>query len=460
GRYKMRHPKFIDNDRKSLGDTLKNIAPSYDVLNIATGYWDVAGTLQIINEIKNYKKVRLLIGKDPIAHKYQIEYKINLNSPKNLFPDSDIKKDLEEDGKSSEVNELRNTVRIMTEMIQNNTLEVKIFREPRLHAKAYIFGEIGIGNSIGIIGSSNFTRAGLTSNKELNYLEDDYQRVEFVPTSEHQQNGHLMWFKNLWESEESIEWTGEFENILTESTLGNSTYGPYDVYIKTLMELFPEELIEPEPFDDYVVEYLHPFQNQNALSLRRKLQINSVAMLSDSVGLGKTVTTAAIIDQYIKEEKENIVLILPASLQNQWIEELEGKPWNLKFGKDFTIIIKENIYLLNEECVKYSRQKGSQTDVNLFIIDEAHNLRNRNSKRYDAVLEYLQVNSTSDVLLLTATPINNSLMDFASQIQLGSKGEMSSYQVKYTSGTDSKEERIEFYQAAKQIQIAANRARN
>src|SRR5699024_4937922 len=79
---------------------------------------------------------------------------------------------------------------------------------------------------------------------------------------------------------------------------------------------------------------------------------------------------------------------------------------------------------------------------------------------YDAVLEYLQANPTSEVLLLTATPINNSLMDFSSQIQLGSKGELSSYKVKYKSSPEARSERLDFFQAARQIESAANRARN
>lgn len=456
----MRYPKFIDNERKNLAEVLQMVAPKHDVLNIATGYWDVAGTMMIINELQDYKKVRLLIGKEPLAHRLQQKYNIDLENPENLFPDSDIKVDLENSGVSIEINELRETVRKMTQLIKDNVLEVKIIRQPRLHAKAYIFGEIGNGNSVGIIGSSNFTRAGLTSNTELNYLEDEYHLVEFVPTSENQQNGHLMWFKNLWESEEALDWTGDFENILTESPLGNSTYGPYDVYIKTLMEIFPEELIEPEPFDNYVEDYLHPFQNQNALSLRRKLQVNGVAMLSDSVGLGKTVTAAAIIDQYIKEGRRNINLILPASLQNQWIEELESSPWNLRAERDFGIYTQENINKLEEATEKILTKKSYRDGIDLFVIDEAHNLRSTNSKRYHAVLEYLQESLSAEVLLLTATPINNSLMDFASQIQLGSKGKLSSYQVKYKSNPSARSQRIDFFTAANQIQSAANRAQN
>lgn len=65
------------------------------------------------------------------------------------------------------------------------------------------------------------------------------------------------------------EWTGEFSEIISGSPVGDRTYGPYDVYIKTLMEIFPDELIDVEPFDDDIEKILHEFQKQNALSLRK-----------------------------------------------------------------------------------------------------------------------------------------------------------------------------------------------
>lgn len=451
-----KYPQFIDNERKTLADTLRLVAKDHDTLRIATGYWDVPGTTEIIDSIKDYKHVKILIGKEPIAHRYQVEYGIDPEAPENLFPDANIKHDLIRNAQSSEINAFRHTVTLFSKMQKEGRLEVRIFRTPRLHAKAYIFGDLDSANAVGVIGSSNFTRAGLTRNAELNYLEDDSQKVTYIPRSAEQENGHIIWFENLWE--EAEEWTGEFSEILANSPLGQLCYGPYDVYIKTLMEVFPEELVEAKPFDDYIQDYLHPFQNQNALSLIRKLKLNGVAMLSDSVGLGKTITAAAIIDQYIKEGLDNIVLILPSSLQNQWIDELESEPWDLKNGRDFTIYTQENINRLNEAVEKSRTRKAYEADVNLFIIDEAHNLRNSNSKRYQAVLSFLQENPSASVLMLTATPINNSLMDFVAQIQLGSKGELSSYNVKYKASKHEAAERIDFFEAARRIQTQYNRA--
>ena len=326
-----------------------------------------------------------------------------------------------------------------------------MFRKPRLHAKAYIFGELGQGSSIGIIGSSNFTKAGLTTSQELNYLTDDYKIVEFVPQTENQENGHITWFDDLWNDEGAEEWSGDFSNIINKSPVGDMTYGPYDVYIKTLMEIFPDELADIPPFDSEIEKVLHEFQNQNALSLRRKLDTMGVAMLSDSVGLGKTITASAIIKQYILEGKNNIVIIPPASLKQHWIDELESERWNLVSERDFKVITQQDSVGI-ENLLKLSvNRKNSQNEIDLFIIDEAHNLRNVHSTRYKSILELFQENLHSKVLLLTATPINNSLMDFANQIQLGSKGKLISVNVPYSSSTSSLQY-IDFFDALKRIQ--------
>lgn len=453
-----RYPQFIDNTRKSMSDVLNDIAPSYDQLSIATGYWDLAGTLRIIDQLENYSQIRLLIGKEPIAHRYQKKFNIDLNDPDHVFPDADIKNDLENYSNSENYNDLRKTLLKLVALIENKQLQVKIYRDPRLHAKAYIFGALGAGDSVGIIGSSNFTEAGLTSNSELNFLTDDYKIVEFEPQTAKQENGHHTWFNELWNSEEAIEWTGDFIEILRDSPLGDFTYGPFDVYMRTLMELFPDELIEVDPFSDEIEAILHPFQNQNALSLRRKLESLGIAMLSDSVGLGKTITAAAIIKQYLEEGKRNIVILPPASLKRQWIDELQGERWNLVEGRDFRIISQQDGRTIDELLRFSKKQKYTSNEVDLFIVDEAHNLRNQGNTRHQQVLELFQENPNSRVLMLTATPINNSLMDFANQIQLGLKGDLVSRNVPYQSKKSGSLEYIDFFEALKRIQSEATRA--
>lgn len=452
----MAYSQFIDNSRQKLSHVLNEIAPKYKTLRIATGYWDLAGTLELIDDFEQYEKIQILIGKDPIAHRLQTHYNIDMTAPENLFPEADIKHDLQKYGNSEELEQLRDTAKKLVKLIKSDALEVKIYRNPRLHAKAYIFGELGEADSIGIIGSSNFTRAGLTSNAELNFLTEDYHIVEFKPTSEKQQNGHIVWFDELWQDAE--DWTGEFSQIIIDSPVGDCTYGAYDAYIKTLMEVFPEELQSVDPFDKDIEEVLHPFQNQNALDLRRKLDRLGVAMLSDSVGLGKTITAAAIIKHYIDDGQNNICIMPPASLKRQWIDELEGERWNLREGRDFRIISQQDYGRIQEQIDYFQNHKSTRNSIDLFVIDEAHNLRNQGSIRYQQILELFQENPRAKILLLTATPINNSLMDFANQIQLGSKGDLVSLNVPYISKKGSSLEYIDFFEALKRIQSEATRA--
>lgn len=451
-----KYPQFIDNKRKTLAETLRAIAPNYNTLRIATGYWDLPGTIEIIKEIKNYNKVQLLIGQEPLANHLQKRYNISFEESQ-LFPDSYIESDLEDYGAYKKINELRDTVKELVSLIKDKKFEVKVFRKPRLHAKAYIFGELGDGDSVGIIGSSNFTKAGLTTSQELNFLTNDYRIVEFEPKTDNQENGHLTWFNNLWNDKDAEVWTGDFTKILSNSPVGDKTYGPYDVYIKTLMEVFPDELMDVSPFEPDIEKILHEFQYQNALSLRRKLDTMGVAMLSDSVGLGKTITAAAVIKQYIYDGKVNIAIIPPASLKQQWIDELESSRWNLLEHRDFEVYTQQNTDRIQRFIEKSQNNKSSRNEIDLFVLDEAHNLRNEGSSRHQQILELFQENPNAKVLLLTATPINNSLIDFSAQIQLGSKGGLSSVNVPYSTGSSSFEY-IDFFEALKRIQSKISRA--
>src|SRR5699024_9675424 len=87
-------------------------------------------------------------------------------------------------------------------------------------------------------------------------------------------------------------------------------------------------------------------------------------------------------------------------------------------NRDYSIVSQQNHNQI-QELIEIKRQSNNvANEIDLFVIDEAHNLRNQNSQRHQAVLEWLQEHINAHVLLLTATPINNSLMDFAHQIQL------------------------------------------
>lgn len=453
----MGNPRLIDNVRRNLEEVLKSIIESeeFEDLSIATGYWDLPGMTNLVEGLKNFKKIRLLIGQEPLPSRIQKSLTFDINKPEQMFPDENFAFDLELLGKekSSEVEKLRAVAKDLASLMNSGILEVRVFRHPRLHAKAYIFGNTESSSAIGIIGSSNFTKAGLTNNAELNYLEEDPRQVLYHPKTKEQEHGHLSWFNELWNDPEAIPWTGDFARIVENSPVGDLTYGPYDVYIRTLMEVFPDELAPKETVSNEVADVLYAFQNRNAGILLQKLKKMGVAMLSDSVGLGKTITAGAVIKHYRELGARRIIVIAPASLEQQWRDDL-----GVRFGldeSDYAIISMQN--LGEQKRLIEDMEKPWVREVDLFVIDEAHNLRNPGSARYESILELLDTSPKAPVLLLTATPINNSLMDFANQIQLGLRGEMTSVPVQYRN-TNGDIETLDFLEALKRIQAESKKA--
>lgn len=452
-------PKLIDNMRVCLGDTLKTIMPNYKQLSIATGYWDLPGTAELIDLLKDYESIRLLIGQEPMSFRYQQQLKLNFDEPDALFPRKDFKADLEENGKGNNRDQLQKTVELLVELIKANKLEVKVYKKSTLHAKTYIFGTKDSNDSIAILGSSNFTKAGLFSNTELNTTEQDYRVVNFQPSNQTQENGYLSWFETLWSDPQCEEWTGEFRNVIQNSPVGNLTYGPYYSYIKTLMEVYPDEMLPPKELEKETSDVLYSFQNRNAGILINKLAKNGIAILADSVGLGKTVTAGAVIQHYLQQsdQKANILIIAPAALKQQWKDDLSNILGIDYLDGAYQIISEQDTNAINAVYDEYSKNWRRQKNIDLFVIDEAHNLRANSGTRHDAILNLLQQHPQSHILLLTATPINNSLMDIANIIQLASKGRMTSVNVSYQR-PDGSTEHIDFFEALKRIQSAIRKA--
>gem|GEM_PF-2440057 len=145
--------------------------------------------------LKDYKKIRLVIGQEPSIPRY------DLNNIEPDFPDKDIFDDLQRLKTDSNLN---GTVKELKKLVDQNILEVKVFKKTFLHAKCYIFGNFNSKEAVGFIGSSNFTKNGLQINRELNTGEDDSRIVQFKPNN-NQEHGHLSWFEEIWNDDGCIE---------------------------------------------------------------------------------------------------------------------------------------------------------------------------------------------------------------------------------------------------------------
>jgi superfamily II DNA or RNA helicase len=429
-------PRIIDNNRVSLLETIKTLCPRYKQLSIATGYWNLEAMELLTDELENFDKIRLLIGREPLIPRHQ------LGIPEKDFPDQDFTYDLEKILPTKKIKKIADQT---IKLIADNKLEVKIYKGSFLHAKTYIFGDYDTNTAVGIVGSSNFTKSGLTQNTELNVLESDMRVVTYKPKNEIQEHSHLSWFDQYWNDEQSIKWDGKFSEIIQHSPVGNIHYSPYESYVKTLYELYNEELIDEEykRNDTNSKIDLFSFQIKNVQSIIRKLNKFGVAMLSDSVGLGKTTTAIEVIKKYLDDPtgKKRIEIIAPKSIVSQWEKELISQ--GVQGHKP--------ISLQNSTEIQSKQDLDSIASVSLFVIDESHNLRQSSGVRFKQMLEWIRNNPKSHVLLMTATPINNNLRDLTTQILLGTGGDAEVMKITVT-GDKKQTEQITFYQAIKNLE--------
>ena len=433
-------PKIIDNERFKLLDVLREASGDFKELSIATGYWDLKAMDALKFELEKFEKIRILIGREPQIARSQ------LDAPEEDFPAKDIKVDLEN---LSPESELREIALLTKQWLQSGKLEVRVYRRSFLHAKTYIFGSFNSQKAIGLIGSSNFTLNGLTTNTELNELESDERIVLFQPQTPEQQASHLSWFESKWTDDLTEQWNEKLVSIVQESPLGDVFFSPYETYIKTLHDLYREELLDEEEFADNSGKgkTLFDFQQKNINALTRRLKKYGVAMLSDSVGLGKTSTSIGVIKRYLDdpEGKKRIEIICPKSIVSQWEKELTEEG----------VLGYRPITLQNSGEIERKQELDAIASVSLFVIDESHNLRHSGGVRFQQLLDWIRSNPKAHVLLVTATPINNSLIDLTNQILLGAAGRTEI--MKVTTIDENKQTiQITFHQAVENLMKKIN----
>lgn len=192
---------------------------------------------------------------------------------------------------------------------------------------------------------------------------------------------------------------------------------------------------------------LNPHQIEAAL-FAFKSPLSMGAILADEVGLGKTIEAGLVLSQKWAERKRKILLIVPAALRKQWNMELQEKfflPSVILEAKSFNQAIKDgNLNPFNQEdkiiicSYHFARSKApyvKQTKWDLAVIDEAHRLRNV-YKTSNKIAREIK-NSLSDVpkILLTATPLQNSLLELYGLVSIIDDhvfGDLKSFKANYS----------------------------
>ena len=340
--------------------------------------------------------------------------------------------------------QLREVAKEVVAFLELDKVKAKTLEPNFCHAKMYLYKNQNNDPQLNyyILGSSNLTEAGMglkaTNNIELNVGNFG---------SDAQYNQLLEWFESLWNKPQAHREKivksadGKIQKIDFKTYLIQEIkkiyieYTPKELYYKILFELFGKDLLKEKDDADFnrkigrlentiIYNSLYEFQRKGALSLIKMLQKYNGAILADAVGLGKTWTALAVMKFYQLQGRE-VMLICPKKLHSNWNMYLKHQ--ESKFEQDgFDYFIRYHTDLTEHLMENYSDRADklfTNEKPKLFVIDESHNLRNDKSKRYKFLIDQiLSKNEDVKVLMLSATPINNSLLDIRNQFKLMVRG--------------------------------------
>ena len=392
---------FITNEKgqdlKTRFETLIQDTRYFDCL---VGYFYTSGFFNLYKPLEKTQKIRILVGISTDRSTYDLVEQATLPVQEELqFSHMEVKKrlegEIEKEFEHSEDNRnIEEGVDKFIEWIRSGRLEIKAYPSSNVHAKLYImtFAEGDRDKGRVITGSSNFTRAGLVDNLEFNVELKNRADYDFT----------LRKFNELWA--DAVDISEKYIDTIKTKTWLNQTITPYELYLKFLYEYFKDELsLADEVFVRYLPEEFMKleYQEQAVLNAKKILEEYGGVFISDVVGLGKTYIAAMLGGQL---DGRTLVLAPPVLLDS-------GNPgsWSNVFS-DFRVPADfQSIGKLDELL-----RKGVEKYTNV-IVDEAHRFRTESNVTYEKLAEICR---GKRVVLVTATPYNNSPKDILSQIKL------------------------------------------
>lgn len=396
-------PEFLANrGGDTVGEALGRMIEYFNredrdsELLISTGYFNPEGFEQIAKALKYVKRVQILLGVEPTVNR-------------TLFLDSTRTQGREQlmEGLEQHHRELimdrdrlgftwqaRSNAVDLIKWLRSPGVEVRRYEKGFIHGKAYVLGEEwdeGKEYNGVVVGSSNFTAAGLSHNIEMNlgnYSSSTIRRV-------------AEYYQELWEQSEPFDLAALYEDLFKE-------HSPFLIFLRMLQEMYGK-------LDDEELKYhlnLTEFQQHGVAQVYEILRKYGGAIVADGVGLGKSFVAGSLIKKALREDRQRVLLIAPASI-------IKGM-WT-KFLKFHMLSDCETISY--EKLARDIQLNGDRSNLifdkdhyALIIVDEGHSYRSPNTDRARSLRNLLRNSSKFDygrkqIVFLTATPINNTPMD-------------------------------------------------
>ena len=360
-------------------------APS---IAIATAYLNAQGFGLLAEELERAPHVRLLIGAEP----QQPEERLFARRPtddellKKAIADHERglhdERDLAGFTVERDAAERRLVAWLrMTDEAGTPKVEVRRYEKGFLHGKAYI-PESDLAGLLA--GSSNLTYAGLRLNRELNLGYETGAHKRLVRD----------WFEELWADADVYPLADMYEERFR-------LHDPWIVFLRMLVTMYGYPQDDDAAYEP--VLHLTGFQRDGVARIRRIIDKWGGALLADEVGLGKTFLAGELIAEATKRDRQRALIVAPAALKDSmWIPFLDA--WDLTSAR-VKVMSYDELRLADEDVLKRLDEYA------LVVIDESHNLRNPATARAETVRRLLSGAFPKDLLLMTATPVNNSLLD-------------------------------------------------
>ncbi|MER9209172.1 helicase-related protein [Mesorhizobium sp. M0771] len=370
-------------------------------IDIATGYFEIGALLALEGEWQKVGKIRILMG-DDVSRRTKRAFEAALQGIQQKLNRSVEREKLK--------NHFLTGVKAIVEAIATGQIKCRVYRKDKFHAKAYItHGTLEVVGSSALVGSSNLTVPGLTENIELNV------QITGAPVAVLQE-----WFEERWNEAEDV--TPDILSVLERHI---RTYSPFDVYTRALQQYFEgheETASEWETNSSSIYPVLAKYQRDGYASLIKRAERYGGAFLCDGVGLGKTFVGLMLIERFVKHQQLNVALFVPKAAKGPvWERELSKRLPDVFKGFSHLKIF-SHTDLMREKMAEELEQVAAQADV--IIVDEAHHFRNTGTRggdgegRRSRYWRLYDIAKGKQVFLLTATPINNSLLDFQHMVEL------------------------------------------
>ncbi|MDY6861541.1 MAG: helicase-related protein, partial [Thermodesulfobacteriota bacterium] len=399
---------FITNEaNQSLKDRFEVLIKDTSFFDCLVGYFYSSGFHAIYKSLENTEKIRILIGISTSRQTFELLEKAKKFKQRQIdFSHAEtrqevenlVQKEMEDSEDNSKVEE---GVSKFIEWVESGKLAIRAYPSQNIHAKLYIMtfakGDRDAGRVI--TGSSNFTQAGLIDNLEFNVELKNRSDYDFAKSK----------FEELWSN--AVDVGEKYVRTIQDRTWLNQNISPYQLYLKFLYEYFKDELKQT---DEVFVKYLPQefkkleYQEQAVLNAKKILLEYGGVFVSDVVGLGKTYISAMLAGQL---DGRTLVIAPPVLL-----EKSNPGSWTNVFS-DFRVPADfESIGKLDDLLAR-----GTEKYTNIFI-DEAHRFRTETTITYEKLAEACR---GKRVVLVTATPYNNTPKDILSLLKLFQKAKKS-----------------------------------